>query len=162
MKKQYLFFDRCSGELTDVGFSNLDFNVYGGGGAAFSGDGMYVYFSRWYQMAKVRFDSPPDTLKSAFFPPAGFGGSFVHIYRDPFGRLYVAPQASEPYLHLIESGDVAPDTAMVQFEGLQLPRRIQRTIPHYPNYELGPLTGSVCDSLMITGSERVESPVRTL
>ena len=39
---------------------------------------------------------------------------------------------------------------MVRFEGLQLPKRIQRTMPHYPNYELGPLVNSDCDTLMIS------------
>jgi hypothetical protein len=147
---QYLTFDRCSGTLEDFGFSHLDFNVYGGGGAVFSENELYVYFSRWYQVAKVQFTNPLDTLKSSFTPPLGFGGSFVHTYRDPYGRIYFHPQASECYLHLIEPGDNQPDTAMVRFEGLQLPKRIQRTMPHYPNYELGPLVNSDCDTLMIS------------
>jgi hypothetical protein len=145
---QFLTFDRCSGMLSEAGFSSLEFNVMGGGGTAFSEDSEYVYFSRWYQIMKVPFASPPDTLRTSFRPPAGVGGSFVHIFRDPHGRMYIAPQASEPYLHLIPPGDSDPDTAMVSLEGLQLPRRIQRTIPHYPNYELGALEESPCDTLL--------------
>ena len=147
---QYLTFNRCSGELREAGFSHLENGIFGGGGSAFSEDSEYVYFTRWYRVIKVPFQNPPDTLRASYTPPAGFGASFVHIFRDPFGRLYIAPQASEPYLHLIEPGDSQPDTALVSLEGVHLPRRIQRTIPHYPNYALGPLAGSACDTLMIT------------
>ncbi len=147
---QYLTFDRCNGELSEAGFSHLENGIFGGGGSAFSEDSEYVYFSRWYRVVKVPFQNPPDTLRASYTPPSGFGGSFVQMYRDPYGRIFIAPQASEPYLHLIGAGDSAPDTARVQFEGLRLPRRIQRTIPHYPNYALGPLAGSPCDTLMIT------------
>ena len=96
-------------------------------------------------------------LRASYTPPSGFGASFVQMYRDPFGRIYIAPQASEPYLHLVGPGDNEPDAARVAFEGLRLPRRIQRTIPHYPNYALGPLAGSACDTLMITGNALVPS-----
>ncbi len=147
---QYLTFDRCSGELNEAGFSHLENGIFGGGGSTFSEDSEYVYFSRWYRVIKVPFQNPPDTLRASYTPPSGFGGSFVQMYRNPYGRIFIAPQASEPYLHLIGVGDSAPDAARVQFEGLRLPRRIQRTIPHYPNYALGPLAGSPCDTLMIT------------
>ena len=154
---QYLVFDRCSGELSEAGFSHLENGVFGGGGSAFSEDSEHVYFSRWYRIAKAPFLNPPDTLRASYTPPSGFGGSFVHMFRDPFGRIYIAPQASEPYLHLIGPGDSEPGTAMVQFKGLRLPRRVQRTIPHYPNYALGPLAGSPCDTLMITSVETIPS-----
>ena len=101
-------------------------------------------------------------LRASYTPPSGFGASFVQMYRDPFGRIYIAPQASEPYLHLVGPGDNEPDAARVAFEGLRLPRRIQRTIPHYPNYALGPLSGSACDTLMITGTAPVPSGMARL
>lgn len=158
---QYLTFDRCSGELTATGFSHVETEYFGGGGSVFSANSDFVYLSRWYRVSKVAFDAPPDTLRVSFQPPPGFGGSFAHLFRDPFGRIYIAPSASEPYLHVVEPGDDSPDTAMVAFEGLMLPHRIQRTIPHYPNYLLGPVTGSVCDTLMITSTEDAQlEPVR--
>lgn len=158
---QFLNFDRCSGELFEAGFSHLENGVFGGGGSAFSFDSEYVYFSRWYQVSKARFDTPPDTLRASFQPPAGYGGSFVHMFRDPYGRIYIAPQASEPYLHVIEPGDNEPTVAQVSFEGLMMPRRIQRTIPHYPNYELGPVAGSPCDTLLISSvDDAPKEPVR--
>lgn len=144
---QFMTFDRCSGLLEDVGFSNLENGIFGGGGSTFSVDSDFVYFSRWYRVIKVPFSTPPDTLRASFQPDPGFGGSFVHMHRDMYGRIYIAPQASESYLHIIEPGDTGPDTALVAFEGLKLPYRIQRTIPHYPNYALGPVYGSVCDSI---------------
>jgi hypothetical protein len=144
---QYLTFDRCSGELEDAGFSNLENGIFGGGGSTFSANSEFVYFSRWYRVIKVPFNAPPDTLRASYQPEPGFGGSFVHMHRDAYGRIYIGPQASEPYLHIIEPGDISPDTALVEFEGLRLPHRIQRTIPNYPNYALGPLSGSVCDSI---------------
>lgn len=159
---QYLVFDRCTGALSEAGFSHLENGIFGGGGSAFSEDSEYVYFSRWYRVIKVPFQSPPDTLRASYTPPSGFGASFVQMYRDPFGRLYIAPQASEPYLHVIEPGDSQPDTALVLREGLRLPHRIQRTIPHYPNFALGPLVGSACDTLMITAIEPAPAEVPVL
>ena len=145
---QFYTFNRCNGQLIDRGFSGLEFDVMGGGGTTFSSDSEYVYFSRWYQIMKVRFDNPPDTLRTSFRPPDGYGGSFVHMFRDTYGRIFIAPQASEPYLHLIPPNDNDPDTALVAFEGLRLPYRLQRSIPHYPNYELGPLGDGDCDTLL--------------
>ena len=145
---QYLTFDRCTGQFSNAGFSHLENKIFGGGGSVFSEDSEFVYFSRWHRIIKARFDNPPDTLRTSFSPTFGFGGSFVHMHRDPFGRIYIAPQAAEPYLHAIEPGDHSPDTALVDFEGLRLPKRMARTIPHYPNYDLGSLSGSFCDTLL--------------
>ena len=150
---QYLTFDRCSGALEEAGFSNLENGIFGGGGSTFSANSEFVYFSRWYRVIKVPFNAPPDTLRASYQPEPGFGGSFVHMHRDQFGRIYIGPQASEPYLHIIEPSDTSPDTALVEFEGLRLPYRIQRTIPHYPNYTLGPLVDSVCDSIPTSTEE---------
>lgn len=156
---QYLTFDRCSGELAEAGFSHLENGIFGGGGSVFSKDSRFVYFSRWYRVIKVFFETPPDTLRASFVPPAGFGGSFVHFYRDPYSRIYVGPQAAEPYLHQIRPEDSQPDTALVQFESLPLPKRIQRTIPHYPNLELGPLQDSPCDTLLSSTTVLAQNPV---
>lgn len=152
---QLLTFDRCDGLLAEAGFSVLDYKVRGGGGTAFSEDSDYLYLTRWFHVTKIPFGNPPDTLRTSYRPPDGFGASFIHIFRDPYGRMYIAPHASEPYLHLIPPGDNDPDTAMVALEGLSLPRRIQRTIPHYPNYELGALIDSACDTLLSSASTEI-------
>ncbi len=158
---QFLTFDRCSGILSEAGFSHLENGVFGGSGSAFSSDSESVYFSRWYQVSKARFDTPPDTLRASFTPPTGYGGSFVHMFRDPYGRIFIAPQASEPYLHVIEPSDNVPNVAQVQFEGFAMPSRIQRTIPHYPNYNLGSIANSPCDTLLISSAEDVpKEPAR--
>lgn len=146
---QFLNFDRCNGELAEAGFSYLEDNIYAGGGSVFSKNSDYVYFSWWYQIIKVAFQNPPDTLNSSFIPELGFGASFSNMYRDPSGRIFIHPQAAEPYLHLIENDLMDEDTALVSVEGLKLNKRIQHTIPHYPNEKLGPLENSVCDSLLV-------------
>lgn len=145
---QFLTFDRCSGELTVAGFSQLPYIIVGGGGSAFSDDSEFVYLTYWHQIMKVPFSNPPDTLRPAFRPPLNIGASFVHIYRAPHGELFIAPYASEPYLHTIPADDDNPDTAMVALEGLSLPYRMQRSIPHYPNMALGDLQNAPCDTLL--------------
>ncbi|MCR9055301.1 T9SS type A sorting domain-containing protein [Phaeodactylibacter xiamenensis] len=159
---QFLTFDRCSGDLEEAGFSPLPYNVVGGGGSVFSDDSEYVYLTYWHQIMKVTFSDPPDTLRHAYRPPLNIGASFIHAYRAPHGTLFIAPHASEPYLHTIPANDDHPDTAMVALEGLPLPYRMQRTIPHYPNTALGDWQDAPCDTLLTSTKETAPGPQHDL
>ncbi|MBV6654291.1 MAG: T9SS type A sorting domain-containing protein, partial [Mameliella sp.] len=159
---QFLTFDRCSGNLEEAGFSKLPYNIVGGGGSVFSDDSEYAYLTYWHQIMKVTFSDPPDTLRPAYRPPLNIGASFIHAYRAPHGTVFIAPHASEPYLHTISSNDDNPDTAIVALEGLVLPFRMQRTVPHYPNKALGDWQGAPCDTLLTNTKEIAPGEQRDL
>lgn len=84
-----MIFDCCSGLLEDVGFFNLENGIFGGGGSIFFVDFDFVYFLCWYCVIKVFFSIFFDILRIFFQLDLGFGGSFVYMYCDMYGRIYI-------------------------------------------------------------------------
>ena len=52
-------------------------------------------------------------------------------------------------MHIIESPDSLGLACNVIQHGLQLPVLNSGTVPNHPNYHLGPVVGSICDSLTV-------------
>ncbi|HMX40726.1 MAG TPA: PKD domain-containing protein, partial [Saprospiraceae bacterium] len=51
------------------------------------------------------------------------------------------------YLHVIDQPDEAGTACGFRQQGIELPTVNQSSIPNFPNYRLGPLDGSPCDTL---------------
>ncbi|MEL6973007.1 MAG: PKD domain-containing protein [Bacteroidota bacterium] len=151
-------FDRCSGLLSSQVHIPVD-NDSGSGGIAFSPDSHYLYLSaNWYiyqfdlgasDIAQSKdtvaiYDLNVDWLPTTFFAPQ----------LAPDGRIYVICPNSVPVMHRIEYPDEPGEACLVKQHSVRLPTLNSFSIPNNPNYRLGPIDGSPCDTLGINNIPR--------
>jgi hypothetical protein len=67
----------------------------------------------------------------------------------PDGKIYFNCAGGGTYLHTINHPDIGGDACDVQLGTITLPHWTFRTMPNFPNFRLGALRGSVCDTLGI-------------
>lgn len=71
----------------------------------------------------------------------------------PDGKIYINSFGSVYYLHVIEHPDSAGLACDVRQHAIELPNRHFAAMPNYPNYRLGALVGSPCDTLSVSTHE---------
>jgi len=146
--------DRCTGEFSNPIHIPIS-DGEGLGGVAFSPNGQLLYVSSYidaYQYDLTAADlagsqvliAEWDTFYSPF-PP--FATVFDMALLAPDGKIYISTSNGTLHLHVINDPDVPGlDCNMVQHQ-LELPRYFSNSLPNHPNYYLGPLAGSPCDTL---------------
>jgi hypothetical protein len=151
-----LDFDRCTGLFSDA--INVQISDYdGAGGVAFSPSGRFVYVSSVLDV--YQFDTEAADVGASMvhiaewdstyspFPPQA---TLFHIAQlAPDGKIYIGTGNSTDKLHVIHSPDSAGLACNIEQHGIALPRYFANSLPNHPNYHLGPVDGSVCDSLGI-------------
>ncbi len=157
---KYLDFDRCSGQ-----FSNLQtlpiYDTHPGFGTAFSPDSKYLYASTTLHVFQFNTDSmnlltgldtvaTNDTFFSPVFP---FLADFNLMYLAKDNKIYITSGNSVVDLHYINNPDIDGVGCDVRMHALHLPCYNLRGVPNHPNYFLGPVIGSICDSLQVGVSE---------
>ena len=148
--------DRCTGEFYNPVHIPIS-DGEGLGGVAFSPSGQFLYVSSYidaYQFDVTSTDiagsmiliAEWDTFYSPF-PP--FATVFDMAQLAPDGKIYISTSNGTLHLHVINNPDVPGlGCNMVQHQ-LELPRYFSNSLPNHPNYHLGPVDGSICDSLGI-------------
>jgi hypothetical protein len=147
-------FDRCSGLFSNqihVAISDSG----GAGGAAFSRNGRYLYISKIYfayQFDLFATDIAASKTTIAVYDGFASGGFFPTVFYQmqlaPDDKIYINSSSSVYDYHVInfpDSGGIACD---FQQHSIHLPG-YSVSLPNHPNYFLGPIPGSVCDSLTI-------------
>ncbi len=145
-------FDRCTGLLSDNPLFLPIPETELGGGVAFSPNGRFVY------MASSTFILQADTWASDIASTidtvavydgftAPFSTTFFAMQPGPDGRIYITTNNETKILHYINQPNKAGDSCEVVQHGIVLPTNNRFTSPHFPNYRLGPLDGSPCDTL---------------
>jgi len=149
-----LSFDRCTGLFSDpisVQISDYD----GGGGVAFSPNGRFVYVSSIFDV--YQFDTDATDIGASVvhiahwdstyspFPP--FATLFDIAQLAPDGKINIGTGNSTDKLHVIHNPDQPGLACNIEQHGIDLPRYFSNSLPNHPNYHLGPVLGSVCDSL---------------
>jgi hypothetical protein len=86
------------------------------------------------------------TWDSTFAP---FATYFFVQQLAPDNKIYIAAYNASNVMHIIDSPDVLGVGCNVIQHGLQLPVLNDGTVPNHPNYHLGPVVGSICDSLSV-------------
>lgn len=173
---EIFYFDRCTGGLEEMYFIPIEEiaedNLYG---CAFSSDGnklfvtsiVYDNYSILFQYCFNCNDPFPETKKLIYeliveyymlYPKYSFG----QLQLGPDGKIYIAVGPtilpSDDFsefttnLSVIKSPNVEiacdVDTNSISLDG----RRTILGLPNFPNYSLGALTGSGCDTLTATYS----------
>ncbi len=147
-------FDRCSGLFSNyINITNINAIHYGSIGAAFSPNSRYLYTSSYSKI--VQWDTyatnianskvivaEPDTI-----PCPNYNVYFYLMQLAPNGKIYVSTPSSSHCLTVINYPDSPGLSCDAVPRGLALPRSNGFSVPNHPNYELGSISGSVCDSL---------------
>jgi hypothetical protein len=151
-------FDRCTGVLSDEMELPAPKHWVPGGGLAFSPSGRYLYATSQTVLFRadlealsprldtMRFSYDP-LLKSEYDVP---GNTFHYLENGPDGRIYGNIPSRAAFLHLLNKPD-GSTKADIDFvaRGVKLPVTGVRTLPNFPNYRLGDLHASPCDTLGI-------------
>ena len=145
-------FDRCNGILSN--FQLLPYpepnNVLAGG--IVSPNSQYLYVTSGHHVfqydllstdiqASLKTVAEYDGFQDGDFPSLFLGGSVA-----PDGKIYL--NTSTRYLHVISKPNQEGPACDVLQRAIDLPEW-PTGIPNYPNYRLGPLDGSPCDTLGI-------------
>ncbi|MCB0520091.1 MAG: PKD domain-containing protein, partial [Saprospiraceae bacterium] len=145
-------FDRCDAALSNPVFIPLP-NTSLGGGLAFSPNSRFAYIAATNSVV-LQFDLWADDVAASLDTVAVYDGymspvwtTFYRMQNGPDGRIYINCTNTTDVLHYIDQPNKKGETCRVMQHGLQLPFRNSYTIPHFPNYRLGPLDGSPCDTL---------------
>jgi hypothetical protein len=151
-------FDRCTGFFSNATIITT-IEPIDGVGLAFSPDSKYLYFSTFKKIFQLNTDTTDiqasmqmvalnDNYYSPTFP---FQSDFWLMYLAANGKIYISSGNSVVDMHFInypDSGGLACD---VQQHSLHLPCYAARGDVLHPNYYLGPVIGSTCDSLPHVG-----------
>lgn len=145
-------FDRCSGLLESQLRINYNDTAYSAG-VAISPNSRYLYVSSYKKI--YQFDLLADDIAASKetvavydgFQDDGIGTRFYLAQLAPDGKIYINSPTGTRYLHVIHKPDLPSDSCMVEQHGVQLPRYNRFSIPNHPNYRLGPMAGSPCDTL---------------
>ena len=129
-------------------------------GYAFSPDSRLLYFtndSALYQLdtqapdienSRVTIGVIDGFMDSAFANPSLI--YFKTMQLGPDNKLYISG-GNTRYLHVVEYPDSLGTTCGLNQHSLRLPKLSAGSMPHFPNYRLGPLVGSGCDTLPSVG-----------
>ncbi len=144
-------FDRCNGTFTNPVFVPLP-NTTLGGGVSISPNSRFLYvmsntevfqFDLW--AGDIAASQETVAVWDGFFYP--FPTTFFLSQLGPDGRVYINATNSTRMMHVIQYPDKKGLACEVRQHGLLLPTSNAFTMPHFPNYRLGPLDGSPCDTL---------------
>ena len=145
-------FDRCTGELQHLEHFTMDDSIFLLGGASISPDSRWLYIVT--QKTIYQFDLWATNIEATKTEVAEYDG-FVGLL---FGTIFATPQlapdgtiwintVSDTVMHVIRTPNQPGMKSHVDQHSIHLPVINQKSIPNFPNYRLGPLDGSPCDTL---------------
>lgn len=149
-------FDRCTGLFSNPLHSTIPFNGSNTiGGLAFSPNGRYLYVTPVLDVYQYDTEAPDFTASqvhiahwdSTYSPSPPFATMFDMAQLAPDGKIYISTGNSGLVLHVINYPDSAGLACGMVQHGVALPRINMNSLPNHPNYHLGAVDGSVCDSL---------------
>jgi hypothetical protein len=149
-------FDRCTGLFSNPNIINVTDSMIGFS-LAFSSNSKYLYSSSSTHIFQINTDSSTlyvDTIATNdgyASPFAPFYTDFWLMYLAANGRIYISTGNGTQDLHYITYPDSAGAASGIVQHGLHLPCWAARANVNHPNYYLGPVVGSTCDSLPHVG-----------
>ncbi len=147
-------FDRCTGLLSNPVqiFYNDSFPPYS---VAFSSNSKYLYVSTFYEIHQ--YDVGTSNIAATDTVVAIYDGFydqwpqyqsvFYLAQLAPDNKIYLTCANGVRYLHVINNPDSQGIACDVQQHSLYLGDWASACVPNYPNFKLGALGGSACDTL---------------
>ena len=147
-------FDRCTGVLSNHQRIHLNQNV--AGGVAVSSDSRFLYVASLYRVHQ--YDLWASNVEASgvvigemdvtWHSSTGWSGAFYFPVLAPDGRIYISATGTLNKFHIIEDPNKKGLGCNLRQHGFDLPTR-SRTVPNFPNFRLGSMDGSSCDTLGI-------------
>ncbi|MEO5673796.1 MAG: T9SS type A sorting domain-containing protein [Chitinophagales bacterium] len=152
-------FDRCTGELSNEVFIHVpDMEVTTGCTISESGRFLYVgTYAHIFQYDLWSNDVPNSGMIIAEYQDtvSGLDRWFAGMQRGSDNRIYVSTWSGIHWMHYIKYPDSLGVACDVVQSGLDLPSYNASTVPNFPNYDLGSLQGSPCDTLTTSQSSLI-------
>jgi PKD repeat protein len=162
---QHFYFDRCTGLLSNPDTISAKgtlidtTEVYYDMGVAFSASSQLLYFNfltaqdgnKTYQFDLETADigSVLDTIFSCDTGSTYVCGTF-HLARAPNNKIYIGALVDTNSYNVIHRPNEYGIDCDFEHGGLELPLSLPNSpMAYYPNYRLGPIDGSPCDTLGI-------------
>ena len=147
-----LDFDRCTGQFSSPIVFNTAAHTFGGGGIGFSPDGSRLYTTSQLTVLEADLTQSNPKLDTLIFTYEywQWGTSMGPLQQGDDNNLYISNMAREKYFSRVTFGKPDGSDAQYEFKALVLPRYSIRTLPNSPNFRLGDLHNSPCDTLGIT------------
>jgi hypothetical protein len=156
---QYLYiydFDRCSGLLHNQFEMRLEGEIMIYQGMAFSPNSRYLFvgvdawdlyqYDLWapdIEASRVLVDT-----NDGYVEPGWFNATFGPMMPGPDGRIYMIPiSGSSRAVHVIDRPNELGKAAKLLQHHITLQTSNARSVQNFPNYRLGPLDGTSCDTL---------------
>ena len=151
---QIFDFDRCTGILSNPVLittpGSTSNQLYSG--CAWSADSRYVYAQENYIIYQFDLLTPDlaasQTISAIWDPEARcpFTVNFGFMELGPDGRIYCRPLNGQNCMHRMNHPERAGLTSEMQLSYYNFTYPY-KNLSHYPNFRLGPVDGSVCDTL---------------
>ncbi|MBK7967080.1 MAG: T9SS type A sorting domain-containing protein [Bacteroidetes bacterium] len=144
-------FDRCSGYFSNPKVFDVSGSI--GWGLTFSPSGKYAYACSSTKIYQLNIDSLTiDTVAyyDGFISPPNLtccATTFWNMYLAANGKIYITSGSGVQHLHEMNFPDSAGLACDVQQHAINLGYAQLRAVPNHPNYNLGPVLGSACDTL---------------
>lgn len=143
-------FDRCSGQLSNRRELITGY-YFPGGGCAFSANSQFFYFCSYKYIFQVDLKSPilsMDTVAEYDGFQSPFPTTFATMELGPDGRIYILSGNGTNRMGVIQH----PNKKGIKCEVRQHDYNIasaNAALPYFPNFRLGTIDGSPCDTLGI-------------
>lgn len=150
-------FDRCSGNLTETFHTYVADSVFTYPyGCAFSPSGKYLYLTT--TLAVYQFDMTASNISASMIrvalydgfnsPSPPFATHFCFMKLAPDNKIYISTDNGCDVMHRIEFPDSAGIGCNVLQHSFYMPTVNVSTVPNIPDYKLGALVGSGCDTIL--------------
>jgi hypothetical protein len=144
-------FDRCDGVLRNP--YRMHFDTAAFMGAAISPNSRFLYFANGWRV--IQYDLESFDIKSSettvaiwdYFSEMGLPTGFYLMQLGPDGKIYISSSGATSWMHYIDKPNEKGLACDVRQRGIKLPTYNAWTMPNHPNYRLGALKGSPCDTL---------------
>ena len=145
-------FDRCTGTMSNVIHFSINDSATAGG-LAFSPNERYLYVSSdkyIYQYDMDSLSNPDPKITVGIYDGTLSQSARANFYLAalaPDQKIYISCPNSTFYLHVINFPDSNGISCGFCQHCITLPKKNLFTVPNHPNYFLGPISSTICDSL---------------
>ncbi len=144
-------FDRCSGLFSNHNRVQYP-QSFGAQGVAISPNSRFLYVPAGLQV--FQYDLHAEDIAASEVIVASYDGFvsplptyFFLAQLAPDGKIYICASSTVNVLHIIHKPDEKGAACAFEQHGLILPTLNKFSLPNFPNYRLGPLDDSPCDTL---------------
>lgn len=157
--------DRCTGEFYNLRHAEMQDSLWAAH-AAFAPGGRFLYVTHIDRVYQYDMEAPDleaseqiiAVWDSTYDPSPPFALLFNNICLAPDNRIYISTGNGSRFMHVIDQPDSAGAACNFLHSGHSRITYTDNSIPYRPNYTLGPLLGSSCDTLGLAIAETVGQP----